>query len=236
MNAHWPGQNPIGKHIRIGGGVTGPWTTIVGVVGATRQYGLDADPRPGLYLSYLQEAHSKMSLLIRTAGDPLSLANEIRDAVRRVDPDQPVAAVKTIDRLATHSVSSRSFQAMLLTTFGAVALLLASLGVFGLLSWSVAQRTREIGLRLALGATPTDVLWMLSLRAMTLVFAGLLIGSLGALAITRVLRRLLYEVSTTDPLNFSTVALVIFVFAALASTRPALRAVRVDPVQALRTE
>ena len=174
-----------------------------------------------------------MSLLIRTAGDPPSLANEIRDAVHRVDPDQPVSAVKSIDRLATHSVSSRSFQAILLTTFGAVALLLACLGVFGLLSWSVAQRTREIGLRLALGATPIDVLWMLSFRAMTLVFAGLLIGSLGAFAVTRVLRRLLYEVSTTDPLNFSTVAMVIFVFAALASTRPALRAVRVDPVQAL---
>jgi putative ABC transport system permease protein len=235
-NAHWPGENPIGKHIRVGGGSTGPWITIVGVVGATRQYGLDSDPRPSLYLSYLQDTRSKMTLVVRSEGEPLALAGAIRDAIRSVDRDQPVANVKTIDQLVSRSISSRSFQTILLGTFAGAALLLAALGVFGLLSWSVARRTREIGLRMALGATRGNVLWLVTGRAMLLVGAGLLLGSAGALAVTRILRTLLYQVTATDPLAFAAVALAMFVVGVLASALPAWRAVRVDPAVALRTE
>jgi putative ABC transport system permease protein len=235
-NAHWPGESPLGKHIRIGGGSTGPWIAIVGVVGVTRQYGLDADPRPALYLSYLQDTRSKMSLVVRSEGEPLVLAVAVRDAIRSVDRDQPVANVKTIDQLVSRSVSNRSFQAILLATFAGAALLLAALGIFGLLSWWVARRTREIGLRMALGATRGNVLWLVTGRAMLLVGVGLLIGCAGALAVTRVLRSLLYQVSATDPLAFAAVALAMFAVGVLASALPAWRAVRVDPAVALRTE
>jgi predicted permease len=235
-NAHWPGQSPIGKHIRIGGGSTGPWITIVGVVGATRQYGLDSDARPALYLSYLQDVRSKMSLVVRSAEQPLALASAIRDAIRSVDRDQPVANVKTIDQLVSRSVSNRSFPTILLGTFAGAALLLAALGIFGLLSWSVARRTREIGLRMALGATRGNVLWLVTGRAMFLVGVGLLIGCAGALAVTRVLKSLLYQVSAADPLAFASVALAMFAAGVLASALPAWRALRVDPAEALRTE
>jgi predicted permease len=235
-NAHWPGESPIGKHIRIGGGSTGPWITIVGVVGATRQYGLDSDPRPALYLSYLQDVRSKMSLVVRSAGPPLLLAGAVRDAIRSVDSDQPVANVKTIDQLLTKSLSSRSFPTILLGTFAGVAMVLAALGIFGLLSWSVARRTREIGLRMALGATRGNVLWLVTGRAMLLVGVGLLIGCAGALAVTRVLKSLLYQVSATDPLAFTMVIAAMFVVGVVASALPAWRALRVDPAVALRTE
>jgi putative ABC transport system permease protein len=236
VNAHWPGESPIGKHIRIGGGSTGPWITIVGVVGPTRQYGLDSDARPALYLSYLQDVRSKMSLVVRSEGEPLALAGAVRDAIHSVDRDQPVANVKTIDQLVSRSVSNRSFQTILLGTFAGAALLLAALGIFGLLSWSVARRTREIGLRMALGATRRNVLWLVTGRAMLLVGAGLLIGCAGALAVTRVLRSLLYQVSSTDPLAFASVALAMFAVVVVASALPAWRALRVDPAEALRTE
>jgi putative ABC transport system permease protein len=235
-NAHWPGENPIGKHIRIGGGNTGPWSTIVGVVGSTRQYGLDSDPRPALYLSYLQDARSKMTLVVRTAAEPLAMAGAVRDAIRSIDRDQPVANVKTVDQLVAKSVSSRSFPAILLATFAGAALLLAALGIFGLLSWSVARRTREIGLRMALGATRGNVLWLVTGRAILLVGVGLLIGGVGALAVTRVLRTLLYQVSSTDPVAFAVVVFAMFAVGVAASALPAWRAVRVDPADALRTE
>ena len=235
-NAHWPGENPIGKHIRIGGGNTGPWSTIVGVVGSTRQYGLDSDPRPALYLSYLQDTRSKMTLVVRTEADPLAMAGAVRDSIRGIDRDQPVANVKTIDQLVAKSVSTRSFPAILLATFAGAALLLAALGIFGLLSWSVARRTREIGLRMALGATRGNVLWLVTGRAMLLVGVGLLIGGVGALAVTRVLRSLLYQVSATDPVAFAAVVFAMFVVGVVASALPAWRAVRVDPADALRAE
>ena len=236
VNAHWPGENPIGRHIRIGGGSTGPWITIVGVVGVTRQYGLDADPRPALYLSYLQDTRSKMALVVRSSGDPLSLAGGIRDAIRGVDPDQPVANVKTIDELLAKSVAARSFPTILLGTFAGSALLLAALGIFGLLSWSVARRTREIGLRMALGATGGNVVWLVAGRAMFLVAVGLAVGCAGALAVTRVLKSLLYQVSTSDPWAFAAVVLTMCVAGLAASAIPAWRAVRVDPAVALRSE
>jgi len=235
-NAHWPGESPIGKHIRFGGGSTAPWTTIVGVVGATRQYGLDADQRPGVYLSYLQDSRSRMSLLLRSAGDPMALAGAVGAAVRSVDRDQPVANVRTIDELESRSIANRSFQTVLLGTFAGAALLLASLGVFGLLSWSVARRTREIGLRMALGATAPDMLWMVTGRALSLVALGLAIGGVGALVVTRVLKNLLYHVRSTDPLAYVSVALAVLVVGALASALPAWRALRVDPAEALRAE
>jgi putative ABC transport system permease protein len=236
VRAHWPRRNPIGKHIRIGGGSTGPWITIVGVVGATHQYGLDVDARPGLYLSYLQDSRSKMSLLVRTAGDPLSLAGPVRSAIRSIDRNQPVAEVRTIDQLVARSVSNRKFQAALLSTFGSTALLLAALGVFGLLSWSVAQRTREIAVRVALGATRLNVLYLVIARVAILVGSGLLIGTVAALVIMRALRSVLFQVGTTDPVSFAVVAAALLVMGVIASSLPAWRVLRVQPAEALRVE
>ena len=236
VNAHWAGENPLGKHIRLGGGSTGPWITIVGVVGATRQYGLDSDARPALYLSYLQDTRSKMSLMVRSAGDPMAVAGAVRDAVHGVDRDQPVANVKTVEELVAKSVAGRSFEAILLGTFAGAALVLAALGVFGLLAWNVARRTREIGLRMALGATRGDVLRLVTLRAMVLVGCGLAAGCVGALAVTRVMRSLLYGVSATDPVAFGAVVGAMFWVGVGAAAVPAWRAVRVDAAVALRGE
>ncbi len=234
--AQWPGDNPIGRHIRVGGGSTGPWTTIIGVVAATHQYGLDSAPRPGIYLSYLQDVRGKMSLVARTSADPLALAAPMRDAVRTVDRDQPVANVRTMDELVMRSVAGRRFQTVLLGSFAGTALFLTALGVFGLLSWMVTERTREIGVRIALGAELRDVLRLVGRRTVMLVGLGLAIGLAGSLAITRLIGGLVYQVRPSDPLTLLVVATIIAAVGLLASALPAWRAAQVDPAVALRSE
>jgi putative ABC transport system permease protein len=177
-----------------------------------------------------------MYLAVRTTADPLSLTSAVRRQVFEIDKEQPVADVATMERLVATSLSQSRLSALLLAIFGAVALILAAVGVYGVMSYAVTERVREIGVRMALGATRRDVLWMVIGRVMALAGAGVLIGLGGALALTRLMKTLLFGVSAADPLTFAVIALLLTAVALLAALLPARRATKVDPMIALRCE
>ena len=232
-----PNEDPIDKRIKLGGRDSSrPWLTVVGVAGDVRDAALDSDAKPCLYIPYPQFPSSSMSLLVRAAGDPKPLIASIRNEVWSIDKDQPVTDIQTMDQSVADSVSPRRFNAMLLAIFASLALVLASVGIYGVMAYSVAQRTNEIGIRMALGAQPSDVIKLMVGHGMLLVFTGMVIGLAGAVALTRVMTSLLYGVSATDPLTFAGVSLVLVTVAFLASYIPARRAARVDPMIALRCE
>jgi putative ABC transport system permease protein len=234
--AVFPGQNPVGQRIAM------PWgdtlrAEVVAVVGDTKSAGLDSLPKPVLYWAMDQFATTtSKSLVIRTTGDPMAVATALRGVVHAIDPEQPLADVKPIDEYLSQSVAQRRFSMALLAGFAGIALVLAAVGIYGVLAYAVAQRTREIGVRMALGAREADVLRMVVREGLVVTGAGLAVGILGALALTRVLGSLLYDTSTTDPLTFVAVALALGAVAMFASWLPARRAARVDPVVALREE
>ncbi len=245
VKKYFRGQNPIGRRIYFGpapsDSVRPSYITIVGVVGHTMHEGLDADPRLQLYLSYRQPppgfgALSFMQFAVRTTGDPLRLTRAVRNAVQTVDKDMPLSAVKTMDDLVGSSVGQRRLSMILLGTFSGIALLLASIGIYGVMSYSVAQRGREMGIRMALGAARGRVLGLVIGQGMALVGLGVGIGLLGAFALTRLLGSQLYSVTATDPGTFVGVAALLSGIALAATLPPALRATRVDPVVALRQE
>jgi putative ABC transport system permease protein len=228
------GEEPIGKRIRTGD--RSPWVEVVGVVGDVRHRGLDVDTRPEMFFPHLQTPSRQMTLAVRTAGDPLALAGPLRERVRELDRDQPVGNVKTMEAWVGESVASRRFSVLLLGVFACVAAGLAALGLYGVVSYTVAQRTHEIGLRVALGASPRDVLRLVIRQGMTLTLVGTAVGLLAALALTRVMSGLLYGVGATDPATFVTVPLLLVAVALLACYLPARRATNVDPMVALRHE
>lgn len=236
----WPGEDPTGKRLKIGPADSpNPWVTIAGVVGDVRQTGLYGEQLAELYAPYAQERRSWMSpqnLVVRTNRDAASLAGAVREAVWKVDKDQPVSEVKTMDQVFAAAVSRERFQTLLLGLFAALALLLACVGLYGVISYAVAQRTHEIGVRMALGARPWDVLRLVLRQGMTLTFAGLVFGIAGALAVTRVMTELLYGVTATDAVTFISVGALLVVVAFLACYVPARRATKVDPLIALRYE
>ncbi|MDQ3950066.1 MAG: ABC transporter permease [Gemmatimonadota bacterium] len=244
VRKYFRGQNPIGRRIYFGpaasDSVKPRYITIVGVVGHTMHEALDADPRLQLYLSYRQPqrfgAPSFMSIAVRTQGDPLKMTRAVRNAVQTVDKDMPISAVKSMDELIDSSVGQRRLSMILLGTFSGIALLLASIGIYGVMSYSVAQRGREIGIRMALGAERGRVLALVVGQGMTLAALGVGIGLLGAFALTRLLGSQLYSVTPTDPGTFTAVAGLLTAIALAATLPPALRATRVDPVVALREE
>jgi putative ABC transport system permease protein len=243
VKKYFRGQNPIGRRIYFGpapsDSVKPTYITIVGVVGHTMHEGLDADPRLQIYLSYRQPqrgALSSMSFAVRTAGEPLRLTRAVRNAVQTVDKDMPISNVKSMDDLIGSSVGQRRLTMILLGTFSGIALLLASIGIYGVMSYSVAQRGREIGIRMALGAERGRVLALVVGQGMALAGLGVGIGLLGALALTRLLGSQLYSVTPTDPGTFAAVAALLTSIALAATLPPALRATRVDPVVALREE
>jgi putative ABC transport system permease protein len=176
------------------------------------------------------------ALVVRTSVEPLSLATSVRNAIWAVDKDQPVAAIDTMDHIVSEAVARQRFTMLLLGLFATLALLLASVGIYGVMSYSVAQRTREIGIRIALGARRSDVLQMTVKQGLKLVGAGMILGLVAAFFLTRVLATLLFGISATDPLTFLGISLVLLVVAVLASYVPALRATRVDPITALRAQ
>ncbi len=233
----YPGQEPLGKHI-LWGGPYGPESLeIVGIVGDHIQHGLADDVLPAMYLEYAQIYVSEsMYLAVRTSGDPLSFVPAIRDELRALDPTLPVYEVTTMDQLLDESVRAERFSTLLLGVFAALALALGSIGIYGVMSYTVSQRTREVGVRMALGAANSNVVSLVVRQGMLLAAAGVLLGAVGALALSRVLSGMLYQVSSTDPFTFVSV-IVLLVFAALiACYLPARRAASVDPLEALRYE
>jgi len=235
VRTHFHAANPIGEHVMM------PWGDtlrgeIVGVVRDTKHTGLDSLPRPMIYWAMKQFPTNFMTLVVRTRDDPMRLAPALTREVRALDANQPLADVKPLDDYLGQSVAQRRFSMTLLAIFSTVALVLAALGIYGVLAYSVAQRTREIGVRMALGARDSAVAGMVVREAFGVVGVGLALGVGGALVLTRVLASLLYEVSPTDPATFAGVAFILGAVALAASYLPARRAARVDPIVALRNE
>jgi putative ABC transport system permease protein len=233
---YYRGQNPIGKRV-IFGAPPDSMRTIVGVVGHAMHEALDAKPRIQLYLPYAQLGGiASMSVAVRTTGDPLLMARPVREAIHGVDKDMPMSNVRSMDQMLEISLGQRRLSMILLGAFSAIALVLASIGIYGVLAYSVTQRSRELGIRMALGAARGRVLRLVIGQGMALAAIGIGIGLVGALALTRLLGTQLYSVKPTDPATFAGVSLLLAAIALVATLVPALRATRVDPVVALREE
>jgi putative ABC transport system permease protein len=236
----WPGGSPLGSRVKTGGkepqhNWEGIWFTIVGVV-ANVKGSLDSTPNPYLYLSYLQHSWPEMSIAVRTTIDPLTMATTVKQAIHTVDPDQAVTNINTMEGYLSASVAPRRFNMMALGVFAAIALILSSVGIYGIIAYVVTQRTHEIGVRMALGARRTDVVKLILGQGMILVLIGILIGVFAALALTRFMSGMLYNVSVTDPLTFGLVICLLVGVAFIAGLVPTLKATKVDPIIALRYE
>ena len=232
----FPNEEPIGKRIRFSDDAKVPWEEIVGVVGDIKHEGLDAKPFMETYLPFTQSPRSLMAVMIRTTNDPTNLVSAARNSVLEVDRDQPVYDIKTMEQRLSESIAPRRLSMVLFVSFAGLALLLAAVGVYSVISYSVNRRTHEMGIRMALGARALDVLKLVVWQGMTLALVGIVIGVLAAFALTRLMSGLLYGVSATDPFIFAGVALMLVIIALLACLIPARRATKVDPMIALRYE
>jgi len=235
---YWPGQDAIGKRLKPGATTSDvPWREVIGVVKDVRQNDFIAQPKMQMYFAYRQlKDLAANALIVRTSVEPMSLATSIRDAIWAVDKDQPVANVDTMDHIVSEAIARQRFSMLLLGIFAALALILAAVGIYGVMSYSVAQRTHEIGIRMALGARRTDVLQMTIKQGLKLVGAGMIFGLVAAFLLTRVLASLLFGISATDPGTFLGISLVLLAVAVVASYIPALRATKVDPIIALHAQ
>jgi len=232
----WPNEDPVGKNIAIDKtGETGA-REVVGVVGDVKHYGLATEPRREMYVPYLQRPRHSMTLVVRARSDPINLAKVVHYAVRKVDKDQPVFNTRTMEDILSNSISRPRFSMLFLAIFSAVGLCLAAIGTYGVISYSVSQRTHEIGIRIALGARTSDVLKMVMQQVLKLTLIGLGIGIAAAFALTRVISSMLYNISPTDPVTFVCVSLFLAGVTLLASYIPARRATKVDPMVALKYE
>jgi putative ABC transport system permease protein len=228
----FPNEDPLGKRL-IMVMADQPWE-IIGVVGDIRHRALESQPFPAMYLPTY--ATGRTNLVIRTQGDPTSITTAVRKEVQALDPDQPVADVKTMEQWVETAVAGPRYRTLLLGLFALLALVLASTGIYGVMSYSVAQRTHEIGVRMALGARQLDVLKLVVRQGMGLVLIGVALGLVGAIALTRVMSSLLFGVGAKDPFTFAVVATLLSLVAFVACYIPARRASRVDPLVALRYE
>jgi putative ABC transport system permease protein len=233
---YWPNGDAIGKRIKIGPPENEPWVTIVGVVGNVNHTGLDAEPDLATYEPHAKRPWSDMTLLVRTSGDPLSLAGPVQRELKNAEKEILIEDVVTMNRRLALSVAPQRMNVVLLGTFAFIALVLAAAGIYGVMAYTVAQRTQEIGLRMALGAQLRDVLRMVLRSGMSLALLGILIGLAGAFVLTRLMSKLLFGVTPTDAVTFASVAAILFAVALLACYIPARRATRVDPSIALRYE
>jgi len=235
---YFPNQNPIGKHIRPDISLEGapPWREIVGVVSSVRHGGPGKEPRPEFFLPHTQMPFLTPTTVVRVAGDPLAIVGAARNEVRAMDREAPIDSVKTLDQYLTESVAQPRFNTLLLALFAGVAMTLTAVGLYGVMAFSVTARTREIGVRVALGARGPDVLRLVISQGMKLTLIGVAIGLVAALALTRLMKGLLFGVTPTDPATFALIALLLVSVAMLACYLPARRATKVDPMIALRCE
>jgi putative ABC transport system permease protein len=233
---HFPGEDPVGKRIAVEMEPNPPMCEIIGVVGDVRYDKLDGELYPMVYETPAQLTYPAMTFVVRTQGDPLALAAAARREVQAIDSDLPLADVRTLRSWMGESVARTRFGTLLLTVFAAVALLLAAVGIYGVMSYSVAQRTHEIGIRMAMGAQRRDVVRLVVGQGLLLTAVGVALGAAGAFGLTRLMTGLLYGVTATDPATFGVVALVLSAAALLACYLPARRAAKVDPMVALRYE
>ncbi len=233
----WPayplGQNPIGQHLKEGIDKTG-WVEIVGIVGDVHESDLAANSGSEFYLPLVIHAPQRAYLVARTGGNPAAFVHAIGNQVLAIDKDQPVSDVRTMEEVLEATFGQRRLTMLLLGSFAAMALLLAVIGIYGAIAYSVAQRTQELGIRQALGAQKSDILQLVLSQGFGLALAGVVIGILGALALTRVMKNLLFDVSATDPATFAVIGLLFVLIALAASFIPARRAAQIDPMTALR--
>jgi putative ABC transport system permease protein len=232
----FPNEDPIGKHVRTGPNPNQPWTTIVGVIGDVRHGGLEEVPQPELYINYLQGPPVAPFIVLRTTSDPALLAETVRAEARRIDRNLPLYDIRTMETLRSEAVSTRRFILLIVGAFGALALGLAAIGVYGVMSLIVSERTREVGVRLALGAEPAQLLTMIVGQAAKLAGLGVIAGLAMSLPIAPLLDSQLYGITSFDPLTFVSVPIALLVIAALAAMVPARKAMRIDPLAALRIE
>jgi putative ABC transport system permease protein len=234
---YWPNADPVGKRLKFGGADSrNPWMTVVGVVANVKHYALDTDSRVALYTPHLQSGAGSLSIVARTTADPLSIAAAVTREARALDPNLPLYDVKTMRQWLSESLARRRFAMLMLGLFAGVAMLLAGVGIYGVMSYTVAQRTREMGIRVALGAQTRDVLRLIVRQGMSLTGIGVGLGLVAAVASTRLMVSLLFGVRATDPLTFAVIALLLALVALLACWLPARRATKVDPMIALRCE
>ncbi len=237
VKRYFPNEDPVGKRFTFGGvGPNTRWITIVGVVRDTKRQGVDQPVRIESWMPLAQRPSGSMEVVLRTTGDPLALGRTVREAVWSLDRDMPIPIIQSMEQILSERVAQRRLNMLLLGLFALVALILSAIGIYGVMSYAVTQRTHEIGIRMALGAQASDVLRMVVWRGMSLALIGVALGLAAALALTRVLKTLLFEVSATDPATFALVALLLLFVALLACWIPARRATKVDPLIALRHE
>ena len=239
-HAFWPNANAIGKRIKLGPvDGTDPWITVVGIVANVRQLELTSEPRPAMYFPVTQDAGIGDTLrdwVIRSSGDPASFAAAIRNTVWSLDAHLPVSRLQTMEQVRSSYLGPQRFELSLVGLFGFLGLILAAVGLYGVTAYSVSRRTNEIGIRMALGAERRNVLWLVVSNGAKLALLGVAAGSLAALALSRVMAGLLFEVTPTDPVAFVAASLVLILVALAACYVPARRATSVDPMIALRYE
>ena len=236
---NFPGEDAVGKRIGLGGADSKGqpiWFEIVGVVANVRSIELQEEPLPEVYTASLQDAFSNMSVVVRASGEPGALTAAVREAAQDADRGQPVADIRTMENIVSESVTQPRFNLTLLGVFGAIALILSAAGIYGVTSYTVTQRTHELGIRMALGAKAPDVLKLVMRQGMTPAVIGLAIGLSAGIALTRLMKSLLFGVSATDPATFASLALLLLGVALVACYFPARRATKVDPMVALRHE
>jgi predicted permease len=233
----WPGTSPLGRRLRIGGAAaTTPWLTVVGVVGRIKQYTLDGDSRIAMYVAQTQFPARAMNVVLRSAGDPAALATAARAQVRSLDPELPIYNVRTMEQRISASLAARRFAMLLLALFAALALGLAAIGIYGVMAYLVSQGTRELGIRIALGATPAGIVMLVVRQGLGVAALGIAAGLAAAFPATRLMQSLLFQVGAADLMTFVTIPMVLGGVALLASYVPARRAARIDPVVSLSAD
>jgi predicted permease len=235
----WPNEDPVGKRIRVGGmdaKADLPWMTVIGVVGGVKQYTLDSDSRMAMHLAHTQYRSRGLNVVVRSHVDAASLTSAIRKEIHELDPDLPLYNVRTMEDRVDESLARRRFSMLLLSLFACLALGLATIGIYGVISYLVSQGTREVGIRIALGATPGGILFLIVRQGLFITTLGVAIGVASALLLTPFMRSLLFGVEATDPATFGLIAGLLTLVALVATYVPARRATRIDPVVAMRSE